>query len=371
MNDIVAIQAPQADNGFVELSRQGSGRLLKKQILPWGPFVHPGNPLAKVNVDEKFADALIKNFNEKACDIVQVPIVNDTNTHVEDPLRNAGEVISLTKEKDGVYATIDARKHAEDFGKTILGASAYMHLNYGNTKTGKKVGPTLLHVAATNRPYLTDLKEFEEVVALSATADTSVDSPVALIPASTKENTMDLETLLSTLKDEHGIDVADLQEKVALSAQTPDQSEILQALAGVVSAAKGNSGTVALSATDDLTVKDVADAVIELAEERVALSGQVATLVETNQSMVRKAAEDEVDGHVRTGRILPKQRDAMVALSMSDRETYESLLPDDSIVALSESGVTTYETPEDVEAFTQNVDRLAEIANRSVGGKKS
>lgn len=355
MNEYVAIQAAQDAEGFVELARTQKGRLFKKQILPMnGSFTHPANPSKKIHVDEAFAKTLQANFKARLCDIVQVPIVNDQNQHVEDPTRNIGEVVDITYDAKGVYAVLDARKSAEDLGNTLLGASALMHMNYADTKTGEKKGPTLLHVAVTNRPYITDLEDFEEIVA--ASADTSDETPVAYVPASntdTEESSMDLDQMLATLKADHGIDVIALQEK----ANGAQEQELVTALSGVVATATGKE--------TGLTIKDVADAVIELAEERVALSGQVETLMQSNEAMAQKEAEAEVDALVRQGRVLPKQRDKMIYLSRNDRETFEALLPDDAIVALSETGVATHDEPGAGEKFAQDVDRLAAIANGS------
>ena len=158
---------------FVELTRNTKGKVFKKQILPFGTFAHPNTPGTRLTIDRGMAETLVKNFNDRVCDIVQVPIVDGENKHNEDPLRNIGEVVGLDIDEDGVNALIDARKPelAGELGRTLIGASAMMHMNYTDTRSGNKVGPTLLHVAVTNRPYITDLKDFEEVVAASGPSD--------------------------------------------------------------------------------------------------------------------------------------------------------------------------------------------------------
>lgn len=356
MNDYVAIQSPQDASGFVELARTKKGRLFRKMILPMNDsFTHPANPSKSIRVDKQFAETLRQNFKAGLCDIVQVPIVNDANQHVEDPTRNIGEVVDLTYDDKGVYALIDARKSAEDLGNTLLGASALMHMNYADTKTGQKKGPTLLHVAITNRPYITNLADFEEIVA--ASADTSGETPVVMIPATDTEEKMELDQMLSVLKDEHGIDVLALQERANSGSQ-----ELVTALSNVLSDATGKTP----SQGGALTIKDVADAVVELAEERVALSSQVADLVAQNEELALKEAAAEVDSLIRCGRILPKQRDTMIALSRADRDTFEALLPDDAIVALSEEGVATHDAPDVSKDMQENIARLAELANKNI-----
>jgi len=356
MNDNFVIAPGGNTEGFVELARSQKGRLFKKQILKMGEsFVHPANPAKKITVDESLALSLQRNFKDKICDIVQVPIANDMNQHVEDPLRNLGEVVDLTYDEKGVYAVLDARKHADDLGSTLLGASAMMHMDYPDTATGERKGPTLLHVAVTNRPYITDLEGFEEVIAastggLATSADTEGETPVVLIPADKTEEKMDLNEILLTLKSEHGIDVAALQKQAAEAAQP---GELITALSNVVAPEKSG----------EITLTDIAEAVVELAEEKVALSAQVEDLRAVNEAASQKAAEAEVDGLIKAGKILPKSRESMIRLSRSDRETFDSLVPDSPIVALSATGVDAFEEPGAGDEYNKNIERLASLAN--------
>ncbi len=353
--DFVAFQSPEG-GGFVELSRSTKGKLFRKQILPMNSdFTHPGAPGKKIHVTPEFAKSLVENF-KKGGDIVQVPVVNDANQHVEDPLRNAGEVVDLTYDSKGVWATIDARKYADDFGKTILGCSALMHLNYPDTRTGVGRGPTLLHVAATNRPYLNNLADFEELaVGLSAmSADTSDEKPVLMIPATKTEDTMDLSQIKAALKEDHGIDLDALQESADANS-----GELVTALSNVLGTATGrNVG----SPEGAVAIKDVADAVIELAEERVALSAQVETLSAAAETAALEKAANEVDSLIAKGRILPKSREVMIGLSRSDRDTFDALVPDSAIVALSADGVDVFDTPKNEKLDTE-IARLSALAN--------
>ena len=360
------ITSGEGTEGYVELaSRQGvkpQGRLFRKQILPWGPFKHPKKPDEEIQIDEGFAKSLVANFSRGVCDIVQVPVVGDKNEHVEDPFRNIGRVVDVDYDEKGVFAYIDAMKNADDLGKTLIGASAMMSLDYTDTKTGEKVGPTLLHCAVTNRPYITNLEDFTEVIAASADTD---DETVLLGAAqNSEENTMPktLEELLAELKDSHGIDVAALQAKVA------EKDEETAQLSSVL----GSEG-------DEITLANVAEAVVQLAAEKKDLEAKVeeqavslSALQEQKDEADKKVAENEIDGYIKQGRILPKQREAMVKLSMTDRETFETLLPEDSIVSLSEEGVTTHEdTNSDEDKSKQTaVQRYLEMADAMAGRKK-
>lgn len=360
MSDLFYISSPR-DDGYVSLSKTASGRLLRKMILPMGSFVHPADKATKITVDKNMAQQMVDNFNKGVCDIVQVPVVNDTNKHVEDPLRNAGEVIDLDYDDKGIYATIDARKYQDDFGKTILGCSAMMHLNYEDTKTGQKVGPTLLHVAATNRPYVTNMSGFEEIAALSA--DTQSENPVLLVAedeiqlssTTEKDGPMTKDELIAALK-EHGIDVAALQTEATraaeLSGQLDEVNTQLQLSAG----------------ESKLSVKDLAEAVVELSNSGKALAAEVKELQDEKAELKLSAAEAEVDGLIKQGRVLPAQKDALVKLSVNDRATFDALIPATALISLSESGVTVHEAPD--AGHAEKVKHYTEIAEKLNRGFK-
>ena len=379
------VQAPRSE--FTELARTRKGKVYRKQILKFGAFPHPAKPGEKLIIDDGMADTLIKNFENEVCDIVQVPLANDQNLHIEDPSRNIGEVIALRKEKDGVYADIDVRKSDAIEGidnHTLLGVSAMMHMNYTDTRTGSKVGPTLLHTLVTNRPYLTGMKGFEEVVAASVpgiAADTNaVDVPV-FGDTNEEEVGMTLSELLEQLKSEHDIDVVALQEQVTkLSEEAPVdieaiKREVSDEVIGAMRDVLADAGATGLSAPDDddetVTLTDVAEAVIELAQEASAKDETIAVLTAKNEENEQKAAEAEVSQLVKEGKILPTQREAMVKLARSDREMFASLIPASPIVSLSQEGVEVHEdtaTAEEKQKLDEDIARLSGIANEMTPG---
>lgn len=325
---------------YVELAATNKGRLFRKQILQMdSAFLHPKNPKMKVKIDKTFAERLVDNFNKGVGGIVQFPFVDDQNRHVEAPERNRGEVVGLSYDDKGVWATIDVRRDADTIGETVLGASAFLDLDYQDKVEGKHHGPTLLHVAATNRPYLTQLAPYE---ALSLSDISDDEELVVLSQITESETPMDLEDLLAELKTTHGIDVEALQAQAAAAAEAPpapqnDMSELVAALSGVLSAADPN--LVSLSDSDeDITIEDVAQGIIELSRNYETVSTRL-------ESIEAEAAEAEVDRLVDEGKILPRQREAMLRLRLSDVDTFNELVPEEAIVALSaEHGFTTHES---------------------------
>lgn len=366
---------PSNGDGYVELARTKTGRLFRKHLLNLGTLKHPTTG-ADITVDETFVQTMQTNFKNNVCDIVQVPLANKNNEHDESPDRNIGEVVDIELKDKKVYAVLDVRDdtYADKLGKTLLGASAMMHLDYTDTKTGTKVGPTLLHSCVTNRPYVTGLENYEEIVAATADkssgavlltdTDASADTEAIEVapddvvpneetdvaPEAQKDETAtakpSLEELLTALKTDHNIDVTGLQAKAAEGEQATQ-------LSAALTKALKDSGLVALSNTDTQTgpsTEDVVGAVNELADTNVKLSKRV-------NALEHRDAENAVDELIRTGRIMPAERDARVELKLSNQAMFDRLLPAEPIIKLTaETGVTP---PKD-EAHTKDID--AEVA---------
>jgi Mu-like prophage I protein len=297
-------------------SRRVQGTLYEKHILNKGVLLHPKTG-QKIRIDDAFVATMQDNFAKGYCDIVQVPLANDHNEHVENPGANLGEVVGIQSRGDKVYALIDAREDAAKFGKTYLGASAFLSTNYTDSKTNTKVGPTLLHVAVTNRPYVTGLDDYKEVLAASA------DSPgeVVVLTAEPEDPVpLTREELLAALKNEHGIDVEALQASAAATIPAAD----VDALAASVAEALQASGAIQLTGSpDQVTLPDVTAAVVELAQDNRGLRSEV-------DALKLSAAETEVDGYIGTGRLLPKTRDVAVQMALSNRDGLDAILaPED------------------------------------------
>src|SRR3954468_14388519 len=318
------------DEARIELSRKSTGTLFRKHILTKGELIHPGNK-SRIKVDDAFVAKLKTNFDNKVCPIVQVPLANDSNQHVEDPDRNVGEVIDIEVKDNKVYAVIDARRNVDRFkDKTYIGASAMLSLDYEDTNTGLKSGPTLCHVAVTNRPYITNLEDYEEIV--KASADNSEEAVLLTEPAiedstgsenepEVEEHTkMTKEELLAALKAEHGIDVAALQAE-AEKPKEVTSTDVTAELSNKLVAALTDAGVVKLSADNaDANVEQVVGAVVELANDNVKLTNRIDALELSNKEIVAKT---EVATQVREGFINPAKEDAMVKLYLSNQELYK------------------------------------------------
>lgn len=346
--DAQLVIAPSAKGSqFLPLARSPKGRLFRKQILKKGPLRHPSTG-ETIDVDDMFLSTIVDNFNAKICDIVQMPLANDRNEHTEDPTANIGEVVGLNHESDGLWAVVDVRKHAEDIGSTILGASAFLHLDYLDSRTGKKVGPTLLHVAATNRPYVTDLQEFEELIAASADQQGEV---VLLTTAVEEESSMDLDEIKKLLKSDFEIDLDALLEAANTDTDKTAETE----LSASIVKALDEAGILKLTAGQESEPEDVAAAVKELALSNKTLQDEVSGLKLSQHTR-------EVDDLIREGRVLPAQRGAMIKLSMTDPETFKALVPESPIVKLSNERGTSSKDDDVASGFESAEDLEKEFA---------
>jgi hypothetical protein len=327
--DGFAIVPPVDGEGYVELSKSAKGKLYEKHILTYGDLHYPGLKGGKVKIDDDFADKLIANFDSKVVPYVQVPLAGTNNEHSEAPDRNIGQVVGLSKRDGKIYAKIDARKHEDDFGKTLLGASAYMHLDYTDNSTQKKVGPTLIHVAVTNHPFINKLEEFSELNELvAASADGRSDA--VILTAETKENQMPTkDELIAALSNEHGIDVVALQEK---ATEADKAIELSNSLKDKIEEQLGATGLIKLSNGQTASADDLIGAVADAGSQIVALSTKVDELVKDGEA---KAATSRVEALISKGRILPKDKEAQVELLLSNEALFEKLLPEKSIVKLS------------------------------------
>jgi hypothetical protein len=325
-------------------SRQVQGRVFRKHILNKGPLIHPKTG-ARIDIDDAFVATMRRNFADGVCDIVQVPVADAGNRHVETPLANIGEVVGIEEQGNKVYALIDAREHADKLGKTFLGASAFLSTDYTDTRTGRKAGPTLLHVAVTNRPYVTGLEDYEEVVA--ATADNPEDTIVVLTPEDEMPQTR--EELIAALKEQHGIDVE------ALQAQATQGGDLSQLTAQLSQALAG--GGLQFSGGDTgLTADDIVGAISELAELSRGQAEEIGTLR-------RERAEAQVDGFIGKGRLLPKSRDRAVELVLSgDTDALDAFLApeNDPYVKLAAPPAGVPGSDQDTAGATKDID--AELA---------
>lgn len=380
---------PSQREDFVELASSASGKLYRKHILSAGPLRHPRTKRV-LDISEDALHTMVRNFQNKVVGIVQVPIAGSRNEHTEDPTRNLGEVVGLEVTDGKLYSIIDARDeaHADKLGKTLLGASAMIDMDYEDARTGEKVGPALLHVCVTNRPYVTELEDYQELIAASAdsvvdavllTADledtmpatendavepvadeaapveaadeaapveAAEESPApeaveqeAEVVAEVADEVVAEETAADEIDDEPIAQVLSKDELIAalkeqfdidvealIAAQEEaEKEEATASLSSVLGAALLESNMLELSDSEEPTDALILSAVADMADQIVSLSREISTM----------KAEATVDELVACGRILPAQRDSYVELSMENPALFEKMVSETPLVELS------------------------------------
>jgi len=354
MEQFVVIPGPRGDN-FVELSHSAQGRVFRKQILKFGDLFYPGIKGGKVKVDDAFADTVVANF-ARGLAIVQVPKVDGDNKHTQDPDRNLGEVINVLKTAKGIYADIDVRTaDADKIGKTLLGISAMLDLDFVDTDTGEGVGPTLVHTAVTNNPYVSNLEGFQELLAASRPG-VDIHGQVQVLELSTADDKetelMTREEMIAALLAEHSIDVADLQAKAA-------QVDASVALSKTIQETLVGTGLLTLSNTTSVDTDTLVTAIVGAGTKVVELTSTIDTL---REEAATAAATVEVKELVRKGFVLPKKEAAMITLRLSNPDLFTELVPEQPVVKLSQENGEEH-PDEDPEATVEaEVARLSKIA---------
>ena len=142
---------------------------------------------------------------------------------------------------------------------------------------------------------------------------------------------MTLDELLAELKADHNIDVPDLQARAS-------EADKALALSNKIQAELVNGGVLKLSNGESASADELVGAVAEAGTKLVELSN---TVDELKKNSEKKDAETRVDDLVKSGHILPKNRDAQVQLLLSNSELFDQLLPEKPIVKLSNVETTS------------------------------
>jgi len=169
-------------SGLIQFAKDDSqaatmrGFVYRKQLAKFGEWVNPQYPRLSSNpimtLDLAWAEKIVQNFNNN---VVGAPIAVPLN-HTSDVKANTGRVQSLEiVPGDGLYGNLlisdEETINKLDKGE-IFDVSISFDWNYIRTADNKNYGPTLLHTALVNNPYLSEMSNFEKVgAALSRLED--------------------------------------------------------------------------------------------------------------------------------------------------------------------------------------------------------
>lgn len=360
--------------------RVGPG-MYRKRILRYGRWSHTAAPDGVLDVDEGYGKKLVNNFAAKVFDTVQA-VKGHPKNDAERIANAAGSVVALDDaggpDGPGVYATVSVPPEvdAEIQEGKLVGCSAGIIPNYSDHEIGGKgaVGPVLDHLAFTNTPYIKGLGGFAPVH-LADDTQTVLLSPA---DAPTKETIVDRAELIAQAKT-LGIDIETLEQTAALVPdlqakvdKAPDADAVKEAAKAEVAVALGEaltgSGLITLGEGESLPDLGtlVAKVGTTLAEGRNAATAL--RLSEANAAIDKAVA----DGKIILGKNEEdgsnKVRAAQVKLFLSDKETWEAVLPKVALVQLGELGTTgsdedpTVVTLADGTVVDDEVKRLLELS---------
>jgi hypothetical protein len=156
------LESPDAPLRAVELS-EGRGKQFLKQLVKYGTFADPADRKnGKMHLDPDWGQKIVENFTKGYRGRIPVP-AGHTHSDTELATNNRGELLSVESRADGLWGVLDIRdpKTVEDIeSERLWDVSINFDNEYVDSKTGSEVGPTLMHVALVNDPYVKGMPTF-------------------------------------------------------------------------------------------------------------------------------------------------------------------------------------------------------------------
>lgn len=322
-------------------------RLFRKELLRVGSWSHPDAPGGKLEITRAMFDKIKANFQARARDDVPVPFGHDL-----DALKNSGHVVGLEQEGDRLFGLVEVKDEevAEDIASgKITGGSALLNLNHVDHESGEEQGPTLIHWALTNAPFIKGLAPYE-AIALGEEAK----GATVLTLSEGKEGSVDpIQQALEALKDASDEDIrkalAESRPEVLKAEAEGDESTDLESVKAEaakeareeVFAALSEAGIKVELSEAGSKAKGKQETKVDVSEapEFVAMSEKVDTLIE---AAAKKDAEAVIDAAIKDGKLEPAKKDVFleIALSEGGMERIAKLIPENPVVDLSEIGVS-------------------------------
>lgn len=239
-----------------------NGTIYRKQLVKFGEWENPDYPWfsddPKMVLDEDWGNRIKENFDAgNLGSPVPVPL-----NHTDDVKANTGELVELeVVAGDGLYGNLEIRDEdtaAKLDAGLIFDVSISFVWDLVRQDNGKHYGPTLLHVALVNTPYLIGMNAFEKVgAALSKLSQSfkpvglSLNNGSAIMLSRTKVKEL-AKVEESTIKNDKDFDVT-----VKYTVDGEETEVVVKA---------GEEVTVPTEVAEDVTTQ-IADAVKEDEED--------------------------------------------------------------------------------------------------------
>lgn len=332
----------------------------RKQILRFGTWRHPNKREITFEITPEVVQQVANNFTVGVP--VEAPIVL---THTDDPKMKVGGVkyfIPTDVGLDAVFSVVDQGMIKKiDDKETAPGVSCWLDLNYKDKQTDKSVGAVVKHVALVNHPYIEGLGGYEAVTLSEDKAGAEMFVPMTMSEKETNlsngdENMTTLNELIKVLKEEHKVDLVQLQEDLKILNDQIEKGELVKkADAPVLSEELIKDIKTRLKLGEDVSVEDAVKALSTSMNESIKLSEQEANeknktqkeLDEVKLMLTEMKGEKEIDAMIAEGKVLPVEKEALLSAYKTNKEIFDSLMKTRtvSLVELAEQGLKSDETP--------------------------
>lgn len=307
------------EDSSTELADANGGKFQRfwKQIVKFGDYVDPNNPRGKMRLNKSWADRAVQNFKDKVAGRIPVPVGHPKGAG-ELATANRGELMDMSVRDDGIWGLLEIRdgKTAQDIEDDRLwDVSISFDDHYVDKKTGKDVGPTILHVGLVDNPYLKGMEPFQALG----------DAFGGVMLSESANNNNGEEPIMTKVKNERDFEVTvkykdgetDKELKVAAGAEV----EVPEAVAEEVTKQFTDATAPAAEETEaekkaredkeaaDAKEKDVAD--------------REAAAAKKEEELAEKEAGIAYQTLLSEGKIVPAQKDTFMALSRKASATVE------------------------------------------------
>ena len=364
-------------------------RTFRKQMLSYGEFLHEDAPDGKLKVDRSFCDRIVDNFRKGMRDTVPIPLGHTDGEGTS----SVGRVLDLEVDDDGLWGLhlIEDEEKADKLGRELRDSSVLVEPDFLDIKTGNKVGPVLIHNAITNAARLTGLRSWE---AVSFGDDASKVDVIDFANQSGSGDSGKGEKMTIAELLEKAAEVTDADFAAELAKSRPKVVETLTEDAKVDEDALRAEGAAAVVA--DLKTKGITytpteskgkdDGKGEAKAEAKTTGLDISehpdfkainkTVNDLMAERTKTETEAKVDAAIREGRVLPAEKEGLVAVGLSDGTLLENLLKTREpakAVAFGEVGfaTTTPPTPAPAVGGAPSVDDPDAEAKRYLGMAKT
>ena len=307
-----------------------SGHVYRKQLAKYGEWVNPEYPYLSsdpiMTLDEAWGEKIVENFNNN---VLGSPVPVPLN-HTNDVKENTGKVQSLESVKgDGLYGNllIADQETVEKLDKgVIFDVSISFDWNLRRTDDGKSYGPTLLHVALVNNPYLIEMNTFEKIGPALSKLEESF-KPIGLSCAGTnammlsRDKIKELSQMATiTLKNEKEFAVAvtfsDGDEQKAVTLQPGEEitvsEDIAEHVAALIAEAEEIVADAASEAADEEAIDETGGA--DTKEEDEKEEDEKTELSRLRLENMELQLSREYDALLAEGKVIPAQKEKILAL---------------------------------------------------------